>query len=740
MSEITMEFRELTLMFTDIVGYSRLMGRDQAQTIAMLEDYRRILVEEIEKQQGTVIEFIGDAVFARFDGAQQGLDAAVSIQKALFAFNHFRDKSLPRLQTRIGLHRGEVASKGEAFFGDDVNIAARLEPIAVADGICVSKEVYDAVKADLNEPVLPLGVQPLKNIEHKVRAYLIRPLGITFKTRLHYISRKINQKLGAYRYPIAVSALLLFVAAFYFVPRWLVPGYDANYVEIANFQSLVNESGEADYLSSGITEALRSQLADVRNVYIVRAGKGVQAPVRLTGSVQKVGNDLRIAYQLVRRDGNVQIAGGKLDASYEDIFILQDRVVAEIATYLAQEFRLPNFRPARVSITSDVMAYDFYMRGLEYLDRPANESNMDEAIKFFTTALVHDRSFSLANAGLCQAYWKKHVYTNIVDFLERAESHCKLALQQDESSPKAAESMAIVYRETGRVDEAIAILESLLDKDAVNMQVATALADAYTTANRPTEAETLLLHAISKQPKNWEGLQGLGLLYTRTNQIEKAISAYQKALVLTPDNAIAYSNLGGCYLYLGDFDLAASAFEKSVELLPNDWGFSNSGTMYFFLGQFKKAKKMFLEAVRLAPDNYVSHVNLADTLRQFPEDAMSAKKHYQRAIKLAKESLTVSRDDVMANHYLAHAFLFLGDYVEAGAYINKAVALAPKDPNVIYLKMKLHFYQGEKAEGLEHLSKILKDGYLVSFVQTDPDLDKFRNEEDFAAIVQQHFP
>ncbi|HSC66356.1 MAG TPA: adenylate/guanylate cyclase domain-containing protein, partial [Cellvibrio sp.] len=268
---------EQTLMFTDIVGYSRLMGRNEAMAVEMLGDYRKILLSHIEQQGGHLVEFVGDAIFARFNSATSASAAAIAIQQHLQAFNEARDKKLPPLQTRIGLHKGEVMLRDGAVFGDSVNIAARLEPLAVPDGICISQTVYDEIRLTLSSPAKRLGMQTLKNIEQKIRVYLIKPSGIGWRDHLFYFLRGFNKKIVAYRYPLTACLLTFIVAGFYFIPRWLVPGYAANYVEIADFQNLMNEKGDADYFSAGITEAVRSQLADMRDVYIVDAKEGIHA-------------------------------------------------------------------------------------------------------------------------------------------------------------------------------------------------------------------------------------------------------------------------------------------------------------------------------------------------------------------------------------------------------------------------------------------------------------------------------
>jgi adenylate cyclase len=417
---------EQTLMFTDIVGYSRLMGRDEAMAVEMLGDYRKILLSHIEAQAGQLVEFVGDAIFARFDSAASATAAAIAIQQHLLAFNEARDKKLPRLQTRIGLHKGEVMLRDGAVFGDSVNIAARLEPLAVADGICISQTVYDEIRITLSSPAKRLGLQTLKNIEQKVRVFLIKPSGIGWRDHLHYFLRGLNKNIVTYRYPLTACLFAFIAAGIYFIPRWLVPGYTANYVEIADFQNLMNEKGDADYFSAGITEAVRSQLADMRDVYIVDAKEGIHAPIRLEGSVQKLDDNLRISYRLFRRKDNVQIAGGKLDGKYQDIFILQDRLVGEIARYLADEFELQNFRPAPLRLTGDVTAYDYYLRGLDLLDRPPSHENFDKSIQFFNTALIHDVNFSLAKSGICEAFWRKYQLTNEASWLVQAENYCLL--------------------------------------------------------------------------------------------------------------------------------------------------------------------------------------------------------------------------------------------------------------------------------------------------------------------------
>lgn len=733
-----MERRQLALMFTDIVGYSKLMGQNEAQTIELLGEYRRILLAQIANQHGTVIEFIGDAVFARFDTAAAAVQAGIAMQKDLTAFNRNQDPLSPRLRSRIGIHFGEVTLKDNALFGDDVNIAARLEPLAVADGIAISGQVYDAVKSELAEPVKALGVQPLKNIKSKIRVYLVRPNGIGLETHTHYALRALQQKINAYRYPLLCLGISLFVAGYYFIPRWLVPGYTANYVEIADFKNLRSDSGEADYFSAGITDALRSQLADIREVYIIEADKGIRGPIRLEGSVQRVGSGLRIVYRLFRRVGNVQIAGGKLDGAYEDIFILQDRLVAEVARYLAAEFDLPNFRPATADLTSDVTAYDYYLKGLEYLKMPLTSESNDQAIKQLSTALVHDPDFAEANARICGAYRNTYYLNQNVAWLTTAEEYCKKALEKNDSLVEAYTALSAIYRERGRFSEALKVLKDaqLLDEKNLNLNVE--IARVYNKLGEYEKSEKILKNMVKEHPKSWFALHEYAVSLLNRGEIEQSLPVFKSALKLTPENEPVLNDLGIAYFYLGDYKKAGQALSKAVELTPGSFNFSNTGTVLYYAGEYKKAAHMFRQALRLSPDDYRLHMNYADALRQLgPEQKSQALRHYRKGISIAKERLSINSNSADIYSYLAMCYLFLEDIENAKSNLERSLALNSTDVDLVFEQMRFWSVAGDYRKASEFLEPLLNAGYSMDLLESDPDLKDLMCSEEFRRTLYQ---
>ncbi|WP_244904532.1 tetratricopeptide repeat protein [Cellvibrio mixtus] len=718
---------EQTLMFTDIVGYSRLMGRNEAMAIDMLGDYRQILLFHIEGQGGQLVECIGDAIFARFDSAAQAAAAAIAIQQHLQAFNEPGDKKLPRLQTRIGLHKGEVTLRDNAVFGDTVNIAARLEPLAVADGICISQTVYDDIRLSLSAPAKYLGVQTLKNIEQKIRVYLIKPAGINWRDHLHYFLRGLTKKIITYRYPLTACLFVFIAAGFYFVPRWLVPGYTANYVEIADFQNLMNEKGDADYFSAGITEAVRSQLADMRDVYIVDTKEGIHAPIRLEGSVQRLGDNLRIAYRLFRRKDNVQIAGGKLDGTYQDIFILQDRLVGEIARYLADEFDLQNFRPAPLRLTGSVTAYDYYLQGLEYLHLPASHKTADEAIQSFTSALIHDKQFSLANAGLCSAYWKKYEITNSASWLNNAENHCLLALEQDNRSSIAYRAIGAIYRDTGNFEKAIEYLSRGLRVDPKDILTAIDLAMTYNFINDKPLAESIYIAAIKSAPKNWRVYDGYGYFLTLNGRYEEAIENYKKVISLTSSNVVALNNIGINYFYKSQYSDAAEYFERASSIEPSSVTFANTGNMYYSAGNFQMAIRMYEKSHRLEPENYQWMAYLADAYKFIPNEKSKSDEYFKLTADFARKEIALNPELPRAYHYLARSLACLGDLDGARKVMQVADTLETNSTDSIYTHLRIAILEENDDKIVKYVRYLLDTEYSDKLIWSDPDFSVLKD-------------
>ncbi|MHC4225781.1 MAG: adenylate/guanylate cyclase domain-containing protein, partial [Planctomycetota bacterium] len=315
-----------------MVGYSRLMAEDEAATIRTLTDYREDIAMRVRQHRGRVVDAPGDNLLAEFPTALDAVRCAVETQGVLRALN----ASLPderRMDFRIGVHMGDVAAEGERIYGDGVNIAARLEALAEAGGVCISATVHEQVRNKLDAGFTDLGDHTVKNIPDQVRVYRVQPRGqpgapARASTPPDERPRRLRTAL------VATAAVLLLLALGLWAswPRPLgllidlagVSGPPVN-PPLPEKPSIVvlpfaNMSGDPqqEYFSDGITEELITDLAGIPELFVISRNSAFTykgQPVK----VRDVGRDLGVRYVLegtVRKvEGRVRITAQLIDAT-----------------------------------------------------------------------------------------------------------------------------------------------------------------------------------------------------------------------------------------------------------------------------------------------------------------------------------------------------------------------------------------------------------------------------------------
>ena len=339
-----------------MVGYSRLMAADEAATVSTLKSCRDIIARLIARRGGRVVNAPGDALLAEFPSAVEAVQAAIEIQKALEGHN-VQLETERRMQFRIGVNLGDVIEEADGtIYGDGVNIAARMEALAEAGGICISSSVYDAVEGKLDFGFDFLGEQQVKNIAKPVRVYRVRaePRPAPKRTASN---KRVRWQTAV---PIAATVLALLAAG-----AWLLrehgPPAPQGAVETTGAAKgpgvavlpFVNLSGDAnqEYFSDGLTEDILTELTRTgdlrvlaRNTTFQYKGKAVDVTklgrelgVRyvLEGSVRRDGENLRVTAQLIDAETGAHIWADKFDRKMADIFLVQDEIVGRIVGKIA---------------------------------------------------------------------------------------------------------------------------------------------------------------------------------------------------------------------------------------------------------------------------------------------------------------------------------------------------------------------------------------------------------------------
>ena len=413
------------IMFTDIVGYTALMGKDEKNAFEILKKNREIQKPLVKQYHGTWIKELGDGVLASFNTVTDAVMCAGAIHQAC--------KSVENLQLRIGIHLGEVVFENNDVFGDGVNIASRLQALAPIGGTYVSESVYKNVSNKKEIFTEFIREENLKNVSESVRIYEIKLVGsVSFDAEALVILQKENsRKIATKRKRIfAVGAILILavvLSGYFFIykKRGATSGNDAPEKSIAVLP-FVNMSSDPqqEYFSDGLSEELINMFTKLpglkvigrtssfvfkgKNEDLVNIGKKLGVAYLLEGSVRKSGTTLRITAQLIKAKDGTHIWSETYDREMNDIF----KVQSEISRMIAQKFEIEITPEASAKIdqapTKNIEAYDQFQKGYFFMYKKYFNTHQDEdfekAKKFFEKAIGLDSNYAEAYAGLAEVY------------------------------------------------------------------------------------------------------------------------------------------------------------------------------------------------------------------------------------------------------------------------------------------------------------------------------------------------
>jgi len=549
----SIERKLAAILSADVKGYSRLMGADEVATIRTLTVYREVMGALIQQHRGRVVDAPGDNLLAEFASVVDAVQCAVRTQQELKT----RNVDLPpdrRMEFRIGINLGDVIVEGERIYGDGVNIAARLEGLAEAGGICLSGTVYDQVETKLALEYEYLGAQTVKNITKPVRVYRVRQ-----ESEPH--TPTVSEKVQTLALPEQPSIAVL---------------------PFANMSS----DPEQEYFSDGITEDLITDLSKLSGLFVISRnsvnlykGKAVKPEqvsqelgVRyvLEGSIRKAGKRVRITAQLVDATTGYHVWADRYDRDLQDIFALQDEVTQKIVAAL--EVKLTAGEQERLGrpLTNNIEAYDYYLRGLDCHPYATEEANA-RARQMFAKAVELDPQFAAAYACLGWAYFDQWSlgWSQDLQTLEQAFALAQQAIAADPLLPDGHRLLGIVYLWKKHYELAIAEVERALALDPNHADAYVALGDICNWAGRAGETIPLVEKAMRLNPQYpiWY-LWDLGHAYYLMGRYEEAIETFKRVLARNPDFMPAHAYLAVIHSEVGLEEGARAAGAEFLRLSP----------------------------------------------------------------------------------------------------------------------------------------------------------------------------
>ena len=560
-SPARIERKLAAILSADVKGYSRLMGEDEVATIRTLTTYREVMSTFIRQYRGRVIDSPGDNLLAEFASVVDAVQGAVETQRELQA----RNADLPperKMEFRIGINLGDVIVEGERIYGDGVNIAARLEGLAEAGGICISGIVYDQVETKLNFLNLGyeyLGAQSVKNITKPVPVYRVQ-----IKSE-----RSSSTARGKDEIPSPILALP-----------------DKPSIAVLPFANMSGDP-EQEYFSDGITEDLITDLSKLSGLFVISRnsvflykGKAVKPEqvskelgVRymLEGSVRKAGSRVRITAQLIDATTGYHLWAERYDGELQDIFALQDEVTQKIVAAL--EVKLTEGEQGRLgrAPTDSLEAYDCFLRGLEYHAQRTQEANA-QARQLFERAITLDPRFAAAYALLGRTYLMEVVYQWNQDpqTQEKIFALGQQAVVLDDSQPTAHETLGLAYLGKKQHAQAIAEAEKAVALDPNYADAYVTLAEIFSFAGRPQEAISLVEQAMRLNPRYpFSYLWALGHAYRLVGRLPEAITALKRVVMRNPDQITAHVLLAVIYSELGREEEARVEVTEILRISPH---------------------------------------------------------------------------------------------------------------------------------------------------------------------------
>jgi TolB-like protein/class 3 adenylate cyclase/tetratricopeptide (TPR) repeat protein len=549
------ERRLSAIVAADVAGYSRLMGLDEAGTARILREHRVIADALIAKHGGRIVKTTGDGILLEFPSVVDAVECSVAMQTVMAE----RNDSVPedrRMLFRIGINLGDILIQGDDILGDGVNIAARLEGIAKAGGICISSSAYEQVRGKVAVEFTDLGEQSLKNIARPVRAYAVVPDG-----------PGPGAQAGATPSPLSTPRLSIVVLPF------------------AN----IGGDPEQEYFVDGVTESLTTDLSRMigsfvigRNTAFTYKGKhvdlkrvGQELGVRyvLEGSVQRNGNRMRVNVQLIDGETGIHLWAERFDKPVADLFDMQDEVVARLANQLGTELVTAEARRAERAPHPNSM--DLYFQGMAVANRGFTPENLSQARSLFERALSLDHRNIEAFVGTAYVDVMRSIDFQTDDKpvrLAAAEATLAKVLSMIPNHAMAHCLFGVLQIFSNRAIQGIAECEQALELDRNLAQAHGWIGLAKCFSGRAEETEVHVLKALRLSPRdskafNW--MAQLGVAKSYLGDDDAAVGSFRRSIE-SNRNAPPFVHfyLAAALAHLGRRDEARAAVQAGLALIP----------------------------------------------------------------------------------------------------------------------------------------------------------------------------
>jgi adenylate cyclase len=551
-----MERRLAAIVCADIAGYSRMMGADEAGTHAAFKAHRSAIYPIVLNHGGRVVKNTGDGFLLEFPSIVGAIESAIAVQ-ALMAE---RNNHLPAdrvMQFRLGVHMGDVMADEDDVFGDDVNIAVRLETVATPGGVAVSAKAYNEAAKHLSATLVDAGCHRFKNIEQPVNVWTWEPGGSDTRGRLP----KDASNLPA-QYRTAIVGVLPFANLSDSTDEYFSDGLTEDLIHALSLQSLFR------VLSRNSTFSFKGKNLSTRLI-----AREIDATYLIQGSVRRAGTKIRVTAELIAPENGQQLWAGRYDRDIGDLFAMQDEITTSLSAALAPEiYRAEASAPTRSSSSTDLTAWDRFLRGLSHYYRHTN-ADFEASIGLFREAIALDPALSIARAYLAtilvqgvQYGWMRSTGELWTEAMDLAESSVRL----DPRSAFAFSILSYMHAMEGHHEAAMDAAKRAVALNPYDMGARGVFGICHLVIGEHRRAIELFSTAVQRgnsDPRyKWAALNAFS--HYLVGQYDASLSWAREALYLNPNHLQVLAVRAAALAQSGRADEAAKAAEVLLTSYP----------------------------------------------------------------------------------------------------------------------------------------------------------------------------
>jgi TolB-like protein/Tfp pilus assembly protein PilF len=585
------------IMFTDMVGYSTMMQEDEVRAKILRDKHRTVLDKYVSEHHGQILQYYGDGTLSIFGSAIEAAMCGAEIQKEL--------QTDPLVPLRIGIHAGDIVYDDEGVYGDSVNIASRIENIAIQGSVLISDKINDELKNQKELSTVRVGRYELKNIRNPVEIFAINFPGIYVPS-----SAEISAKSSSTEQSIAVLP----------------------------FVNLSSDK-DNDYFSDGITEELLNALAKVEGLMVTSrtssfAFKGKNSDIReigkqlgvktvLEGSVRKYGNRVRVTAQLINADNGYHKWSETYDRDLEDIFKVQDDLALSIVDQLKKtlSIRTPSKHLVKIP-TENIEAYNIYLKALYYWNKWTPE-NVYKAIQYCEESIKLAPDFAMPYARISACYIFLGATGAVLnkEAYPKSKHYAHKSLELDDTIPNSHLALAMVqyfndWDWQGAEQSMLKALELNPNFAEAHLYYSTLLSTLGNYSKALKEAEL----AFQLDPLNPISSYILAYGYFNNNRLDEALAQHQKTKEIDPDFGDTWNSMAWVYVKAGEYLKAKKIFEERIDSLPHkSKALSGLGYIHARLGEKEKTlqyldllKKLDSPEMPMDMDLAITYLGLED--------------------------------------------------------------------------------------------------------------------------------